>query len=205
MQLVRIVILVSLALVWVNRPVDAQVQVPRSIEIRLATDSDLEKQARLQLERILAKWDLSQWLFTRTVQIRSGVIPHSHPVLTLNTNSLADDTIKLKSFVHEQLHWFMSRYHAAADSATAELLPLYPDVPSDPVAGAGDRESTYLHLLVGILEFDALRELFDEATARRLLARTPFYTWIYREVLERPEPIRNVLRKYRLAAPDARR
>jgi hypothetical protein len=205
LQLIRIVILASLPLVWVGRAVDAQAQASGSIEIRLVTDSDLERQGRAQLERILANWDLSRWFFTRTVQIQSGVIPHSHPVLTLNTNSLANDTIKLKSFIHEQLHWFLSQYHAATDSATAELLQFYPDAPSASAGGATDRQSTYLHLLLGVLEFDALQSLFGEAAARRSLRRTPFYPWIYREVLERPEPIRNILRKYRLDSPDARR
>ena len=205
MWLLRTVIFVSLGLVWFSRPVDAQIQPPGSIEIRLATDSDLERQGRSQLERILATYDLSRWFFTRTVQIQSGVIPHSHPVLTLNTNSLTNDTIKLKSFIHEQLHWFLSRHHAATDSATTEVLQLYPHVPSESTGGAADPQSTYLHLLLGVLELDALQELFGEATARRSLGRTPFYTWIYREVLERPEPIRNILRKYRLESPDARR
>src|SRR5919106_2310002 len=192
---VRTFVLLCVASTWVAPPFDAQVSAPGSIEIRLATGSDLEKQGRAQLERILAKWDLSRWFFTHTVQIQSGVIPHSHPVLTLNTNSLTNDSIKVQSFIHEQLHWFLSRHRAATDSAKAELQQLYPDVPSE---GASDHESTYLHLLVGMLEFDALSELFDEAAARRRLGRTPFYTRIYREVLERPDPIRSILRKYRL-------
>ena len=63
MWLRRTVIFVSLGLVWFSRPVDAQVQPPGSIEIRLATDSDLERQGRSQLERILATYDLSRWFY----------------------------------------------------------------------------------------------------------------------------------------------
>lgn len=201
MRLVRIVVLVSAALTCTGRPAVAQVLGPRAIEIRLANDSDLERQARVQLERILVRWDLSKWYFTRAVQIDSGVIPHSHPVLTLNTNGLGNDTIKAVSFVHEQLHWFLSRHHAATDSAIAELRLRYPDAPAD---DAGDRESTYLHLLVGVLEFHATQELFGQAWARDRLGKVPFYTWVYREILERPEPIGQILRKHGLDSPDAR-
>jgi uncharacterized protein (TIGR02145 family) len=177
----------------------------RPIVIHLATGSEIEKQAKAQLERILTKWDLSKWFFTDTVRIESGVIPYSHPVLTLNTNGLSNDTAKAGSFVHEQLHWFLSRYHPRADSATRELRALYPNPPDASAGGAQDRESTYLHLLVGVLELDARRELFGEEAARRSLGRIPFYTWVYREVLERPEPIRALLWKYRLDTPDARK
>jgi hypothetical protein len=201
MRLVRILVFVSAALICFDRPADAQVPGPRAIEIRLASDTDLERQARSQLERILARWDLSKWYFTRAVQIESGATPHSHPVLTLNTNGLANDSIKSVSFIHEQLHWFLSRHHAATDSAIADLRLRYPDAPTE---DAGDRESTYLHLLVGMLEFNATQELFGQAWARERLSKVPFYKWVYQEILERPEPIRQILRKHGLDSPDAR-
>lgn len=197
----RTVVFVSAALICVDRPADAQPAGSRAIEVQLVRDSDLEKQARAQLERILARWDLSKWFFTRAVQIEEGAIPHSHPVLTLNANGLTNDTLKAVSFVHEQLHWFLSRHHAATDSAIAELRRLYPDAPAE---DAGDRESTYLHLLIGVLEFQATQELFGAAWARERLSRVPFYRWVYREILERPEPLRRVLRTYRLDSPNAR-
>ena len=138
------------------------------------------------------------------MQIQSRVIPHSHPVLTLNTRYLADDTAQVATFLHEQLHWFVAAREAAADSALAELRGLYPKAPDGPPTGARNQESTYLHLIVCLLEFEAVRELFGEPTARRTLASWQHYTWIYRKVLERPGPIRAVLRKYRLDSPDAR-
>jgi len=201
MRLVRLLVFASAALISFDTRADAQVPAPRAIEIRLVSDSDPERQARAQLERILARWDLSKWYFTRAVQIEAGVTPHSHPVLTLNTNGLANDTIKAVSFVHEQLHWFLSRHHAATDSAIADLRLRYADAPTE---DAGDRESTYLHLLVGVLEFNATQELFGQGWARERLGKVPFYTWVYREIRERPEPIRQILKKHGLDSPDAR-
>jgi hypothetical protein len=71
--------------------------------------------------------------------------------------------------------------------------------------GANGRGSTYLHLLVCLLEFDAVREVLGETTARATLGAFGYYTWVYREVLERPEAIRQILRTQGLDVPDARR
>ncbi|MBP6912640.1 MAG: hypothetical protein KBB86_01760 [Candidatus Pacebacteria bacterium] len=42
--------------------------------------------------------------FTNTVMVEKGSIPHSHPILTLNTR-VKDPRLILKTLVHEQLHW----------------------------------------------------------------------------------------------------
>ena len=57
-------------------------------------------------------------------RIETGVIPHSHPVLTLNTQYIDRDTLQIATFVHEQLHWFFDAHAAATDSAIADLARL---------------------------------------------------------------------------------
>jgi hypothetical protein len=192
----------TLALVSLGGSASAQASPKAPIEIRLVAGRASEEATRAQLIRVLARWDLSRWFFTRVVQIDSGAVPHSHPVLTLNTGSLANDSVKAKGFVHEQLHWFLSQHHVSTDSAVDEVRKLYPEPP--PESGP-DRESTYLHLLVGVLELDATKELFGETAARQMIARTPFYTWVYREVLNHGDTIRSVLRRRALDTPDARK
>src|SRR5262245_53037606 len=81
-----------------------------AIDIRLQSGTPIEERGRDQLRRLLRAYDLHKWLFTRDVLIQSGVIPHSHPVLTLNTRYVDDDTAQLATFVHEQLHWFLTDY-----------------------------------------------------------------------------------------------
>jgi len=186
-------------------PTQAPAAHPTPLEIRLASGTALEQKGREQLERMLARWDVSRWLFTRTVQIQSRVIPHSHPVLTLNTQYVENDAAQLATFLHEQLHWFLIRDQDVLRSAITELERLYPDVPEALPQGANGRSSTYLHLLVCLLEFDAVRSLLGDATARQTLGAFGHYTWVYREVLERPEPIWQILKKHGLDAPDARR
>lgn len=175
-----------------------------SIRIELGNDTAIEREGREQLVRILSTWDLSRWLFTRTIRVEAEVIPNSHPVLTVNTRYLSNDTAQVATFLHEQIHWFFVQHRAATDSAIADLQNMYPDAPDGPPDGARDRYSTYLHLLVCLLEFDAVRDLFDEDVARRTLRGWRHYSWIYREVLENPAPNRDVLRRYRLDSPDAR-
>ncbi|WP_169307712.1 hypothetical protein [Gemmatimonas aurantiaca] len=174
---------------------------PASLTIELAGGSSFEQRGREQLDRLLVAYDLSPWLFTRTVRIQSRVVPHSHPVLTVNTAYLANDTAQLATFLHEQLHWWFAGRQAATDAAMGELQQLYPDAPDGPPLGARDRQSTYLHLLVCLGEFDVVRQLFGEAVARRTLAAWQHYPWVYREVLERQAPIRAILDRHSLTIP----
>lgn len=190
----------------IGLPASALAQGDRApYEIGLAEGSSVEHQAREQLQRVLAELDLSRWSFTRQVRIEAKAIPHSHPVLTVNTRYLGNDTAQVATFVHEQLHWFLSRHQAATDSAIADLQRMYPGAPASPPEGARDRYSTHLHLLVCALEYDAVRHLFDDGVAQRTLRGWRHYSWVYREVLERPGPIWEVLRRHGLDSPDARR
>ncbi|HJU90875.1 MAG TPA: hypothetical protein VJ672_15910 [Gemmatimonadaceae bacterium] len=180
-------------------------QSPAELEIELANDGDEEQRAREQLRRIVRNFDLSPWLFTRRVRVEAGVIPHSHPVLTVNTRYLDNDTAQVATFVHEQLHWFFVEHESRTDSAMAELARRYPDAPDRPPEGARNKHSTYLHLLVCTLEYDAMRAMVGDEGARRTLGGWRHYRWVYRTVLEQPDSIRRVLRAHGLDAPRAGR
>src|SRR3954463_5742905 len=193
----------ALTLAVIPRFVTAQGVAP-DVTIRLTNGDEREQAAETQLRRLLTTWDLSRWLFTRTIQIQSGAIPHSHPVLTVNTQYLDNDIPQVATVIHEELHWFLVQHSAETDAAIAELEALYPSVPEAPPDGANGRRSTYLHLLDCLLEFDGVRGLLGDDTARRTLGTFPYYRWVYREVLEHPAPIRQILRTHGLDAPDAR-
>ncbi|MGH7553150.1 MAG: hypothetical protein ACREMQ_09020, partial [Longimicrobiales bacterium] len=60
-------------------------QQQRSVQIELKNGDERERAAQRQLEGLLAKYDLTPWLYTRRILISGGEIPHSHPVLTINT------------------------------------------------------------------------------------------------------------------------
>jgi non-ribosomal peptide synthetase component F len=78
------------------------------LRIELGQDSEREKETADLLSALVQSYDLRAWTFTRTVRIEEGVIPHSHPVLTLNTRHLEDREQLLALFLHEQIHWFLA-------------------------------------------------------------------------------------------------
>lgn len=154
--------------------------------VELGEGTESEKAARTQLLRLIDQYDVEQWLFTDKVLIDDGQwIPHSHPVLTLNSRYLEDDLGQLATFLHEQFHWYASQRQDQVESAITEFRLLFPDVPSGR-AGARNEYSTYLHLIICDLELGALQELVGDARARSVLSRWQHYTWIYDQVLNNP-------------------
>lgn len=140
---------------------------PPTIVAQNATETEIvfteqkKEEARQQLRRLLAIYDLDPWIFTQEVRIAAGVDPRSYPILTLNTDFLDDDEMQLSVFLHEQAHVFV--YEAPArDEAIEELRRLYPDPPRAD-------EGTYQHLLVAWIELDAMTELVGEKRAREVL------------------------------------
>jgi hypothetical protein len=179
-------------------------QTSGKVEIRLKNNDAREQQTKLQLERLLANYDLSRWMFTRTLLIESDVIPHSHPVLTLSTRHLKDDELLLSTFVHEQLHWFLVQRDKDTESALKEVRAMFPKVPvGGAEGGARDMQSTYLHLLVCSLEYMAVRELLGELRTKQVMEfwSGDHYNWIYKTVLERNRDIAKILFKYNLTPP----
>ena len=135
------------------------------------------------------------------------MIPHSHPVLTLNTRYLDDDTAQLATFVHEQLHWFLTDHieRGKTNAALTELRARYPTVPTTPPEGAMGERSTYLHLIVCHLELQAVTALLGEQSARQQLERWTHYTWVYRTVLTETERIGELLRTHGVVVPERSR
>ena len=170
-----------------------------------------EDEARQQLRRILSSYDLDNWIFTEEVRIKMGAQPYSHPILTLNTDFLDSDEQQLSIFVHEQAHWFVSDsvpYKAPKNGEQVEIInelrQLFPNAPVSDY-------STFLHLIVGWVELDAMVELVGEEKARHLLRKKvqrltnePLsqvdqrYKWYNMRVLEYTQEIGVILAKHDL-------
>lgn len=166
-------------------------------EITLAYEE--QEQVRQQLERILSQYDLEPWVFTKKIRVAEG-IPHSHPVLTITTQPeyLASDVRQLSSFVHEQLHWFEAANREASGKAVEELRERYVDVPVGGGDGARSEQSTYVHLIVCWLEYDAMTELVGQEKAQQILSTADHYRWIYARVLHDTEEIGSILGRHAL-------
>ena len=155
-----------------------------------------------KVRELVDRYELQGWLFTRRMLIdRETRIPHSHPVLTLNTRYIDDDVEVLTNIVHEQLHWFVLENQGALGAAVADVRQRYPDAPDGPPEGARDQRSTYLHLVVCSLEYLALEEKLGRAAARQALLRKPYYTWVFATVVEDAEPLRTILEKHSIVLP----
>lgn len=171
------------------------------LDVRLATGSDAEAQARDELRTILANHDLKPWTFTTDVVVEEGTQPRSHPVLTLSTANRG--SIQLASYVHEQMHWFCTTRREAVEALCAgELRRRYPTVPVGAPDGAPDERSTYLHLIVCWLELDALRRLIgtdagDEVV--RHFASAGVYRWVYDKVQEDFDSLGQIFRDNQVA------
>lgn len=175
---------------------------PSQLEITLKHNDQREQQTRQQLQRLLSAYDVSTWIFTRKIIIESGynVIPHSHPVLTLSTRHLKDDELLLATFVHEQIHWYLGETPKETEEAYKELKLMFPKVPVGYPEGGKDEESTYKHILVCYLEYQAIKPLLGELKAKQVMDfwAADHYTWIYKTVLEREREIVTLMRKHKL-------
>ena len=171
-----------------------------NLEIALKHGTPGEARTRDQLQRILATYDLSPWIYTKSIVIDERAIPFSHPVLTLHTRHAKDDELLLSTFVHEHFHWFLAERREAAEQAIADLRKLFPTVPSGGTAGARDEYSTYLHVLVCYLEQQADLRVLGELKTKQVMDfwATDHYTWVYQTVISRSRDIGQIMRERKL-------
>ena len=171
-----------------------------AIDIRVQQGTATEKQTREQLQRLLHTYDLSPWFFTKLIVIDEKAIPHSHPVLTLHTRHGRDDELLLSTFLHEELHWFLSQRQKDTEEAIKDLRVLFPSVPSVAPEGANGEDSTYLHLLDCYLEYGADQRVLGELRARQVMEfwATDHYTWVYKTVLASRREIGQVIATHNL-------
>jgi len=169
--------------------------------IRLSSGSKTERALGARLRRVLGRnKGHKAWEFTDDVLIDGGRISHSHPVLTIGAKSTGVRTNDglLSVYLHEQIHWFLSRHPVRLARAILDLKARYPNVRvGSKVGGARDEKSTYLHLLVCLLEYEALLDILG-GRARQLLKSKPYYRWIYQSVLLDYGTIKGILVKNRL-------
>lgn len=165
-----------------------------NIQISAKNNTEPEQKVASLLKEVLSDYDLTRWNFTDKVVIQDRVIPHSHPVLTLNTSSMEKKDI-LDTYVHEQIHWYVDKFPDAEKKSIEEFKTRYKDVPFGNRAGASDEYSTYLHLIVCYLEYRSLAELLNEDEAKQIMWNQTHYTWVYNKIIEDREYIGKVLRE----------
>lgn len=91
------------------------------IEIDLASVKRAAARVCDMLTGLRLRYDLARFEYTRRVRIAPTEIPHSHPVLTLNT-FVRDEVALVSTYLHEQMHWYLTWYSKSRASEWETLL-----------------------------------------------------------------------------------
>jgi len=172
-----------------------------SVKVDTNRNTDRERQTKTELEKIIASYDLSKYVFTRKVVIEEKAMNHAFPTLTLNVRFLNSDDELLSSFLHEQLHWYLRDHSRDMEAAVAQLKRFYPRVPVGLPEGADTEYSTYGHLVDCYLEIQADRALIGRERTDAVIRKKPWYLWIYKTEIEDEPRIAAVVKAQRLDIP----
>jgi len=160
-----------------------------AIDIETSHHAARELQEKVELEQLLKKYDVSKYTFTRKIVIEERAMNHAFPTLTLNVHFQGSDDELLSSFLHEQLHWYLAQHRMAMEDAVQRLKVMYPRAPVGLPEGADSEYSTYGHLIDCYLEIQADRELMGRERTDRVIKNKPWYTWIYKTILQDEDKI----------------
>lgn len=165
------------------------------LQIEEIDPSPFTARTRQALADLLRQYDLSPFLYTKQIRIQSRVLPHSHPVLTLNTLYGERPDELLTVFLHEQLHWFV---YQRALGAIRDLRQAYPELPAKERATPDSEFSAYQHIIVCWLEVQSLRFYLGAERADDVIAKRPVYRWIYDRVRRDEREIGVILLRHQL-------
>jgi hypothetical protein len=169
------------------------------LNITLKHDSEGEQKRKEQIERLANVYDLAKYTITRDIVIDQQAMNHSAPVLTQNLRFLDDDDRALSAYVHEQAHWLlMERHRGEARQMLPELIHMYPNIDVTPPYGDGNQGTSYIHLVVLMLEWQALEDLLGGARARAVMEfkRQDHYKDLYATVIDHRPQMEGFLNRY---------
>lgn len=172
-----------------------------NVEIDLTEARRAAEQVRGLLDKLRSEHDLRPFEYTTRVRIAPGEVPHSHPVLTLNTMLRAEHAL-LSTYLHEQMHWYVTWYSYAHTErwhvVRRELEARYPAIPTVFPEGAHTAASSYLHLIVNWLEIEATSALLGREAAVEVASGNFVYSGIYKIVLAEWDGLSQLYREHGL-------
>ncbi len=175
-----------------------QAKTPK-LNITLQHNSAGEQKRKEQIERLAAQYDLAKYTITRDIVVDQQAINHSSPVLTQNLRFLDHDDRALSAYVHEQAHWLlMERHRGQAREMLPELIRMYPNIEIAPPYGDGNQGTSYVHLVVLMLEWQALEDLLGVERARAVMEfkRQDHYQALYATVMDHRPQMESFLQRY---------
>lgn len=169
------------------------------LNITLKNNSPAEQKRKEQIERLAEQYDLAKYTITSDIVIDEKAMNHSSPVLTQNVRFLDNDDRALSAYVHEQAHWVLMTHHRnQARDMLVELERLYPNIDIKRPYGDGNSATSYLHLPVLMLEWQALEQLIGTERARAVMdfKRQDHYKDLYATVIEHRKQMEGFLNRY---------
>jgi endonuclease/exonuclease/phosphatase (EEP) superfamily protein YafD len=188
----------AFAFALILTPVLVLAQTPE-LNIRLQHNSRPEHLRMGQIRRLAAKYDLKKYTITRDIVIDETAINHSYPVLTMNLRFGDNDDRVLSIYVHEQAHWVLGERHRRQwREMLLDLRQMYPNLRIEPPHGDGKEGSSYMHLVVIMLEWQALEELIGAGRARDVLKfkREQNYKDLFTTVMNNRDQMEKFLKRY---------
>jgi hypothetical protein len=171
------------------------------LNIRTKNGLPAEEQRKQQMERLASQYDLGKYTITRDIIIERGAINHSSPVLTLNLRFLDNDDLALSAYAHEQGHWYLMERHRPENPQLFEdLRRTFPNLDYRVPNGDGELRSSYFHIAVCMLEWQAMEELVGTERARKVIEwkQKDHYTAIYALLLNHREQVESVMNRNRV-------
>ena len=126
------------------------------MEVATKNNRKSEREVAEIIKELLSKYNIP--IFTKKIMVESKVIPHSHPILTLNTRT-RDSVELLRILVHEQFHWF-AQSNPSYDEAIDCLKEHHEDNGECNVTG-GHPNSFWEHIIVCFNTRKVLEELLS--------------------------------------------
>jgi hypothetical protein len=187
--LTPVVIAILASALWAETP---------KLNIRTKNNLPAEEQRKQQMERLARQYDLSKYTITRNIIIERGAMNHSSPVLTLNLRFLDNDDLALSAYIHEQGHWYlMERHRLGNPQLFQDLQRTFPNLDYRVPGGDGELRSSYFHIAVCMLEWQAMEELVGAERARKVIEwkQKDHYTAIYAILLNHREQVESVMNR----------
>ena len=173
----------------------ASAQTPK-LNIKTKHGYPMEEQRKEQMERLAKQYDLKKYTVSRDILIERGAMNHSYPVLTLNLRFLDNNDLALSAYVHEQGHWVLMERHRAANPVLFEdLQRTFPNTEIRVPDGDGELRSSYFHIAVCMLEWQAMEDLVGAERARKVIEwkQGDHYKAIYSTLLNHREKVESIL------------
>jgi hypothetical protein len=135
-------------------------------------------------------YDIEPYLYSKKVQVQTGVLAKHYPVITLNTRFAEDPEKLLAAFLHEEFHWWLIQNPKKAKAVLKRVKITYPKI------------KDHVHLIVCYLDYLAIKHLLGDKSATRIfqdfIYKDRIFPWYYQQAIYKDLVIKKALLDFKL-------